>query len=69
MPEIDGIEATTVIRKTLPNDVQPIIIALTADAFQETKEKCLSVGMQSVITKPIRRNILEQTLYKYLEVK
>jgi CheY-like chemotaxis protein len=66
MPELDGIEATTLIRKTLPSNNQPTIIALTADAFQETKQKCLNAGMQNVITKPIKRNILEQTLYKYL---
>lgn len=40
MPEMSGLEATEEIRK-FPLHKQPIIIALTADAFEENKKKCL----------------------------
>jgi len=63
MPEMNGIEATELIRKSVSN--QPYIIALTADAFEETKQKCLAVGMEEVITKPLQLSVLKQTLLKY----
>jgi CheY-like chemotaxis protein len=65
MPEMGGIEATQKIRNELPSNKHPIIIALTADAFMETKEKCLSSGMESVITKPIQEQELIKTLSRY----
>ena len=65
MPECGGIEATEVIRRENPPENQPIIIALTADAFVETKKKCLSAGMQEVLTKPISNKALSETLEKY----
>ena len=66
MPEMSGIEATEVIRKELPKDQQPIIIALTADAFAENRERCLRSGMNEVMTKPIQVNMLRNTLDKFL---
>ena len=64
MPEMDGLTATQVIRSE--NPYQPIIIGITANAFAEDKEKCLSVGMDDYMTKPISivkmRQMLEQHL-------
>ena len=51
MPEMDGYEATRLIRK-LTNIKQPRIIALTAHAFKEDEEKCLKAGMDTFMTKP-----------------
>lgn len=51
MPEMDGFEATKMIRLCL--DVQPIIIAVTASAMSGDKDKCLEVGMDDYICKPI----------------
>ncbi len=48
MPEMGGIEATHRIRKDFPPDKQPIIIALTANAFIEDKHMCLGSGMQGI---------------------
>lgn len=50
MPEMDGIGATTIIRKKMLLDVP--IIALTANAFQAEIDKCLAAGMNSYVTKP-----------------
>ena len=53
MPVMDGIEATSMIREQA--DVQqPKIIALTANALVEDRERCLAAGMDDFITKPIR---------------
>ena len=64
MPEMGGLEATERIRK-LTNVPQPIIIALTADAFVENKNRCLESGMQQVLTKPIQRSLLINTMESY----
>jgi CheY-like chemotaxis protein len=66
MPEMDGLEATQIIR-TLPYPQSNIpIVALTAGAMSEDRERCLAVGMNSFITKPFRLQELEEVLMKYL---
>ncbi|MBM4398963.1 MAG: response regulator, partial [Candidatus Cloacimonetes bacterium] len=54
MPEMDGFEATRLIRHTKTIKVQPKIIALTAHAMQGDKDKCFEVGMDDYISKPVR---------------
>ncbi len=51
MPEMGGLEAAEAVRK-LPLRKQPRIIALTANAFEEDRDKCLSAGMDGFISKP-----------------
>lgn len=65
MPEQNGYETTTAIRKASKDNAQNIpIIAMTADAMKGTKEQCLACGMDDYISKPINleefKNILEQ---------
>lgn len=65
MPIMDGKQATQIIR----NPVSPVknhdipIIALTADAFEDTKQEVLDVGMDGFLTKPIEVEQLYMTLY------
>ena len=63
MPEMDGLEATRLIRQNF--NIQPVIIAMTANAMTEDKEACLQAGMDDYISKPIRREQLVQTLAKW----
>jgi CheY-like chemotaxis protein len=55
MPEMDGYQATLAIRKsrTLPNPNLPII-AMTANAAPQDRERCLAVGMNDYLAKPVR---------------
>lgn len=52
MPEMDGLATTQYIRKNLT--VQPIIVAMTANAMVEDKEACLQAGMNDYLSKPMK---------------
>ena len=70
MPVMDGYEATLLIRKeeALSHQQQHIpIVALTANAMPEDRERCFSVGMDDYITKPIDIELFNQTLIKWLK--
>ena len=62
MPEMDGLEATRIIRKQ--EGPQPVIIAMTANAMKEDKEMCLLSGMDHYISKPIQPEFLKNALMK-----
>lgn len=53
MPELDGFDATEKIRSAGKNQ-ETLILAMTANAFRATKERCFEVGMNSFITKPVK---------------
>jgi PAS domain S-box-containing protein len=62
MPEMDGVEATRRIRESLPEDRQPWIISLTANAMQSDKDVCFRAGMQDFVTKPVQSHDLRDAL-------
>ena len=64
MPEMSGIEATLEIRKQEVGNQHIPIIALTAGAMIEEKEKCLSAGMDDFLTKPIEPQKLNESIAK-----
>ena len=64
MPIMDGYEATRKIR-TLGMDDLPII-ALSANAFEEDREKCLKAGMNDFVNKPVEMNKLGKVLTNWL---
>ena len=63
MPEMDGVEATILLRK-MPIK-QPIIVAMTANTFQENKDECREAGMEDYISKPINLDLLVSILEKW----
>jgi two-component system, sensor histidine kinase and response regulator len=67
MPEMDGLEATAVIREKekISGKHQPII-ALTAHAMKGDREKCIAGGMDGYLTKPIRPQELDDLLENYI---
>jgi CheY-like chemotaxis protein len=62
MPEMDGSEATRLLRHRFPEDRMPAIVAVTADAMQGDRERCLQAGMDYYISKPLRIEDLVQVL-------
>jgi PAS domain S-box-containing protein len=68
MPVMNGIEATLAIRADTINRDTPIL-ALTANAFAEDKEKCLESSMNDFIAKPVQPELLYATLLEWLSHK
>jgi len=64
MPDIDGFEATRIIRAKETSRRTPII-AQTAHAFSEDRQRCLDAGMDEHISKPIRTAELLEVLTRY----
>ncbi|TGN11870.1 ATP-binding protein [Leptospira ilyithenensis] len=66
MPNLDGIGASEEILKDISINPKPIIVAVSADAFQEDREKCFKAGMSSFLPKPFQKRDIEQALYEWL---
>lgn len=61
MPEMDGIQATQeILSKTIGHS--PVIIAVTANALEIDKEKCMNVGMLDFINKPFTKETLQSSI-------
>jgi CheY-like chemotaxis protein len=63
MPEMDGYEATRTLRA---QGIATPIVALTANALEGDREKCLACGMNDYLSKPIQADKLRETLAKWL---
>ncbi|SMF58293.1 hybrid sensor histidine kinase/response regulator [Pseudobacteriovorax antillogorgiicola] len=61
MPEMDGFEATRRIKENL-GESAPFIIALTASAMKEDREKCADAGMDDFLGKPLKHKVLKEKL-------
>jgi signal transduction histidine kinase/DNA-binding response OmpR family regulator len=66
MPEVDGFEATKIIRELERNKNHVPIIALTANAIQGDREKCLELGMDDYLSKPFKKEDLLRLVRQYL---
>ncbi len=66
MPEMDGYESTQRIRALAEYRDVPIV-AVTAAALVDERQKCMDAGMNECITKPIQADILKLTLHHFLE--
>ena len=65
MPIMDGFEATQHIRKIqIPGGHRTAIVAMTANAMEGDREKCLAAGMDDYLSKPIQRPRLQAILEK-----
>lgn len=68
MPEMDGLEATRVIRK-LPDGERVKIVALTASAFASERDEMLRAGMDDFVRKPFQQKEILDTLARHLGVR
>jgi CheY-like chemotaxis protein/HPt (histidine-containing phosphotransfer) domain-containing protein len=66
MPEMDGFETTAAIRAREGTQRHTPIIALTANAFADERERCLQVGMDDYLTKPVKPEALAAVLEHWL---
>jgi PAS domain S-box-containing protein len=66
MPVLDGYTTTQMLRQRWQNHetdiLYPVVIAMTANAMSEDREKCLDVGMNDYISKPVRKDRLQEIL-------
>jgi PAS domain S-box-containing protein len=61
MPEMNGIDATRIIRETF-RDQRPVIVALTAEALEGDEERFLSLGFDAYLSKPLQAHKLQKVL-------
>ncbi len=70
MPEMDGLQATEKIRAQERDSGRHIpIVAITAQAMKGDREKCLKVGMDDYLAKPLRRRELQKTIQRLVSKK
>ena len=67
MPEMDGLEATRIIRNLSRADANLPIIAMTANAFDEDVQRSLQAGLDAHLTKPIQTKLLFETLKRLVK--
>ena len=66
MPRMNGVDATVEIRKLAAHAHTPII-ATTANAFIEDRDRCIAAGMTAFVTKPMLPEVLYGAIYDVLE--
>ncbi len=71
MPEMDGIETAIAIRewekKNRTGNIPPVpIVAITANAMKQDRDRCLSAGMNDYLSKPIKRELVFEVIEKWV---
>ncbi|WP_063891843.1 PAS domain S-box protein [Paenibacillus sp. Soil787] len=69
MPIINGLDATAIIKQSLPPERCPLIVAVTANALKEDRESCLAAGMDDYLSKPIKNKSLLDIIGTYMDNK
>lgn len=65
MPEMDGYQATEMIRNLGDSRAAVPIVAMTANAFEEDRQKALDAGMNAHVSKPVDMNVLFRVMAKF----
>ncbi|WP_068620204.1 response regulator [Paenibacillus tuaregi] len=67
MPVMDGLEATRRICENAGKGKRPVIIAMTANVMEGTRNRCLEVGMVDYVSKPVKLGSIKKILTEYPE--
>ena len=70
MPLLDGYDTTQAIRQMEASHQlhkHIVIIAMTANAFKEDRDRCLASGMDDYLSKPLRKQQLQETLERWMQ--
>jgi CheY-like chemotaxis protein len=67
MPIMDGYEATARIRTSSTTNAKVPIVAVTANVAANDRQRCMEVGMNDYITKPVNQQVLRQKLAIWLD--
>jgi CheY-like chemotaxis protein len=62
MPEMKGLQATIQIREEEAMDAHVQIVAMTASAISEERDRCLAAGMDDCISKPVSYKVIEEMI-------
>jgi CheY-like chemotaxis protein len=65
MPVMDGFQATQEIRSLAEASSSTPIVAVTANAFQSERERCISFGMDDYLAKPVDKDLLQEVLQRW----
>ena len=65
MPELDGLDTTRQIVSQYEVHERPVIVAMTADAMVEDRQKCLDAGMDDYVSKPINLEAMQVSLERW----
>ncbi|MCA9707049.1 MAG: response regulator, partial [Myxococcales bacterium] len=69
MPEMDGLETTGRVVARWPSHQRPRIVAMTADAHDKSRERCVAAGMDDFVTKPVALAQLAQVLRRCADAR
>ncbi len=67
MPELDGYEATTQLRKAEAGKRHTWVVAMTANTLEGDREKCMAAGMDDYVAKPVKTNDMLGALNRYVQ--
>ena len=69
MPVMDGFQATQEIRSLAEASSSTPIVAVTANAFQSERERCISFGMDDYLAKPVDKDLLQEVLQRWARAR